>query len=99
MKFVMYSVWGISKGGKERGSGDVSLKGKILKGDVKGGQLRMPSLLTPSCICGMGWDFSGRISTAVEGLSPTSRPAELNTSFRIKFIKKSKFIKFGSVFP
>jgi len=53
----MYSVWGISKGGKERGSGDASLKGKILKGDVKGGQLRMPSLLTPSCLGGLGWDF------------------------------------------
>src|SRR5689334_13861060 len=36
MKFVMYSVWGISKGGKQRGSGDVSLKGKILKGGREG---------------------------------------------------------------
>ena len=41
------------------------LKGKILKGDVKGGQRRMPSWLTPSCLCGMGWDVFVRIVKAI----------------------------------
>jgi len=55
-------------------------KGKILKGDVKGGQLRVPSLLTPSRICGMGWDFLRQIATTVEAFCPIARPAESDSS-------------------
>jgi hypothetical protein len=72
-------------------------KGKILKGDVKGGQLRVPSLLTPSRICGMGWDFFETDRNGGRSVLSHSKTGRISFLFRSKFIKKSKFIKDGSV--